>query len=31
MVVRWVASPFLAKEKNLRRIMGYKQLLILKS
>jgi transposase-like protein len=31
MALRWAATAFLATEKNFRRIMGYKQLWILKS
>jgi hypothetical protein len=31
MVQRWVASSFLATEKNFRRIMGYKDLWALKA
>ena len=29
--LRWTASPFLATEKNFRRIMGHQQLWILKA
>ena len=31
MVLRWVASGFLATEKNFRRLMGYTDLWILAS
>jgi putative transposase len=31
MVLRWAATAFVATEKHFRRIMGYKQLWILKS
>jgi hypothetical protein len=31
MVLRWAASAFLATEKNFRRIMGYRDLWMLKA
>ena len=31
MVLRWVASAFLATEKNFRRIQGYRELWMLKA
>jgi hypothetical protein len=31
MVLRWVAAAFLATEKNFRRILGYRDLWMLKA